>query len=493
LAASRDQGSNLAGLVKDGQLDADNCPQLVEGVRSAAVAGISQVVEIDRVSTMLRVECFPIGTADVRFDPAASGERSSAVTEPPLSGARTADGPTLDPRAIGATLVGLLVTREAELRAARRRLEQVSRAESLGLLVGSVAHDFNNLLTGIRGSLALVKHHVSQEGRDSALVAADAAAQRAGEVTGRLLAFGRGPERVATKADPRLVLQETIDLLRCMPDATRVDTEIEPNLGLVEMLPAALQQVTLNLLINASDAVRSLGEVSGVTLRARKIWQPPRHSGDTPSAWLRISVLDSGPGIDPDIRARIFEPFFTTKGEAGNGLGLCSVKELVERSGGWLEVESELSKGSAFHAYVPLTDDQDTDQEENATQHMPNHRVLICDDEGRLGELTVGLLEEFGFEAASVVRGDEALAAVCGDVPPDALLLDVNLSAGISAVEVLNGLLKRGGTVPVVLTSGLAREDVPEILLQHPSVVGYLPKPYMVEDLVSVITSAIDS
>src|SRR5690606_4415901 len=102
----------------------------------------------------------------------------------------------------------------------------------LGLLAGSVAHDFNNLLTGIRGSLALVKHHVSREGRESALVAADAAAQRAGEVTRRLLAFGRGPEVLPTKADPRLVLQETIDLLRCMPDATRVDAEIEPELGM---------------------------------------------------------------------------------------------------------------------------------------------------------------------------------------------------------------------------------------------------------------------
>src|SRR5690606_9621869 len=123
----------------------------------------------------------------------------------------------------------------AELNAIRRRVEQVNRVESLGMLAGSVAHDFNNLLTGIRGSLALVRHHVSVEGRETALCAAEAAAQRAGEMTRRLLSFTRGPERISARAEPSSVLHETVQLLRCMPDSTRVDTDIEDGLGAVDM------------------------------------------------------------------------------------------------------------------------------------------------------------------------------------------------------------------------------------------------------------------
>lgn len=414
----------------------------------------------------------------------------------------------------------LVFSSDAELEALRRRIDQVNRAESLGLLAGSVAHDFNNLLTGIRGSLALVRHHVSPDGRANALAAADLAAQRAGEVTRRLLTFSRGPDRIQRRAEPFHVLQETVDLMRCIPDTSRVETDIEAELGQVEMLPSELHQVVLNLLINASDAVRSLGGAAGVMLRASTTWRAETGGARTSRRWLRVSVIDQGPGMDATLRQHIFEPFFTTKERGkGTGLGLCSVKELVERVGGWLEVESEVQRGSAFHVYLPLT----TDGIESAppsSQQVPRTRqhVLICDDEGRLADLTVGLLEEFGFSAQAVVRGEEALAllrtaelnargareaesaarvdavgrlAAESVALPKVMLLDVNLGGGMQASEVLNELVRRGSDIKVILSSGLSQEDVPASLRNHRLVVSYLAKPYTVDNLVAAINAAL--
>jgi signal transduction histidine kinase/CheY-like chemotaxis protein len=414
----------------------------------------------------------------------------------------------------------LLFSNDTELDALRRRIDQVNRSESLGLLAGSVAHDFNNLLTGIRGSLALVRHHVSPEGRANALAAADLAAQRAGEVTRRLLTFSRGPDHIQKRAEPLRVLQETVDLMRCIPDTSRVDTDIDAELGQVEMLPSELHQVVLNLLINASDAVRSLGGAAGVMLRASTTGRADAGGDRTSRRWLRVSVIDQGPGMDATLRQNIFEPFFTTKARGkGTGLGLCSVKDLVERVGGWLEVESELQRGSAFHVYLPLTAEAG-ESTPPPSQEVPRtrQRVLICDDEGRLADLTVGLLEEFGFSAQAVVRGEEALALLLGDAKyarpgtgavgqramqrvqagasesseePKVMLLDVNLAGGIPASQVLDELLLRGSSIKVILSSGLSQEDVPASLRNHRLVVSYLAKPYTVDNLVAAINAAL--
>jgi signal transduction histidine kinase/CheY-like chemotaxis protein len=403
----------------------------------------------------------------------------------------------------------LVLTCDTEAALLRRRIEQVNRSESLGLLAGSIAHDFNNLLTGIRGSLALVRHHTSPEGRANALAAADLAAQRAGEMTRRLLTFSRGPERVQRRAEPFRVLQETVDLMRCMPDTSRVDIELDPELGLVEMLPSELHQVVLNLLVNASDAVRGMGGAESVMLRASTTWRTDAGGTRGSRRWLRVSVIDQGPGMDANVRRRIFEPFFTTKAlDRGTGLGLCSVKDLVERAGGWLEVESEVARGSAFHVYLPLTAEPEVAPPASREVVRARQRVLICDDEGRLADLTVGLLEEFGFSAQAVVRGEEAVAVlsnpqnaqrakVGGEVAPSetelprVLLLDVNLAGGMPAQEVLDTLQQREVAVRVILSSGLSAEDVPVSLRQHPLVVTYLAKPYTVDSLVLAINNAL--
>ncbi len=456
----------------------------MRAVRGTAVAGLRQVLELDALPSS-NAELGPWRIELLAWQPDPAQPARDAV---PL----VMSGAPLSPSASEHVL--LLVREEAELGALRQRLEQVNRTESLGLLAGGIAHDFNNLLTGIRGSLAMARHHTSAEVRASALNAADTAAQRAGEVTRRLLTFGRGPDRVSGRAEPLSVLQETVDLLRCIPDSTGVNLDVESELGVVEMLPSDLHQVVLNLLINASDAVRSTGEADHITLRATTTHRTRPGGIGGSVKWLRVSVIDHGPGMDADVRERIFEPFFSTKIRGnGTGLGLSSVKDLVERAGGWLEVESEPTKGSAFHVYLPLSGEY----QPAAVTLVPQSSVvratpavLICDDEGRLGDLTVGLLQEFGYKSTAVLRGEEALAVLAAPSAPRVLLLDVNLSGGMSASEVLHTLSSKSLPVAVILTSGLSAEDQPAELLNHPLVVNYLAKPYTVGELVGAISAA---
>jgi two-component system cell cycle sensor histidine kinase/response regulator CckA len=387
-----------------------------------------------------------------------------------------------------------------ERQALRRELERASRTEMLGKLAGSIAHDFNNLLMGIRGSLALAQQNRSKVSHDGALQAADLAAQRAGEMTRQLLAYSRGPSYVAPRADARGVLVEAADLLSCLPDGARVELDLDPDLGRVDTSPAELHQVVLNLLMNARDAVKPLGARGRVTLSAaRAAGRPAGHaaleapsSSKRPTRWLRVTVADNGSGMDAATLRRIFEPFFTTKpGHEGTGLGLSSVRDIVERAGGWIDVHSKPAEGATFDVYLPfISEGPDMNLEQAGSGKAK--QVLICDDEARLASLTAGLLREFGYDTLAVGAGEEALELLrsrAGAV--GVLLLDVNLAAGVSAQDILRTMKDEGLASPVILTSGFAAEDIPDSLRRHDCVASYLPKPYTVTELVAAIRRAL--
>jgi signal transduction histidine kinase/ActR/RegA family two-component response regulator len=411
-------------------------------------------------------------------------------------------------------LVLVLMHDAQERQALHRALERTTRSEALGKLAGSIAHDFNNLLTGMRGSIALARQNRSEQSRAGALQAADTAAQRAGEMTRQLLAFSRGPAVVTPRADVHAVLKEATALLSCLPDGARVELELRGDLGRVEMTAAALHQVVLNLLMNARDAVKPLGHMGRVTLQATRCAgapdpldpvdplrygpdraydsQPAPSSSKRPSRWIRVTVTDNGVGIAPAIRQRIFEPFFTTKpGHEGTGLGLSSVRDIVEGAGGWIDVQSEPQRGATFSVYLPFLPEGPGMNLEPARPAQVK-RVLICDDESRLASLTAGLLKEFGYDSLAVGAGEEALELLRSR-PKEVgvLLLDVNLAAGVSAHDILRTMKEEGLSSPVILTSGFASEDLPESLRSHDCVASYLPKPYTVTELVSAIRRAL--
>lgn len=423
--------------------------------------------------------------------------RLSLNAFPWTTGDRSLDVECLPTRLGGAPGVVLLLRDDSELGGLRATVSRISRSETIARLVGGIAHDINNLLTGIRGSLALAAQRPSEGSRKDALAAADSAAERAGEVARQLLSFGGagGQRQDAVTTDPAPVLRETTALLSCMLDGIAVELDIAEDLGLVRIPAAQLHRIVLNLLLNARDSVREAGE-GRVSLSAGPTLL--RRPGDGRlRKWLELSVRDTGLGMAPATQVRIFEPFFSTKSEGNaNGLGLTSVRSLLEQAGGWVEVESELAQGTCFNVYLPFVGEGVAMRVENSTvgAAAAGGRVLICDDETRLATLTAGLLEEYGYESATVSEGDEVLEIVgLKNAPVDVLLLDVNLGAGISAGTLLERMHSLGSQIPVILTSGFAPEDLPVSLREHSRVKSYLAKPYTVEELVDAIADAMQS
>lgn len=371
-----------------------------------------------------------------------------------------------------------------------------ARFESVGRLASSVAHDFNNLLTGLRGSLALIRHGASDQSRLRALNAAEAASDRASELIRQMLVVARGSQTEVDAgpldtAEPGLVVQETVQLFSCIAQRIEMAVEIEPNLGRVDMRSTHLHQVVLNLLMNARDAVRELGARARVSVSAVRCSRASLAGMPAGERWVCLTVKDNGVGIPPALRRVVFEPYFSTKsGPEGWGLGLSNVKALVERIGGWVELESEEQQGTSVHVFLPLAGDVFMNGDRQDHTEVAPQRILICDDETRLADLTAGLLEDFGYHATSVSDGNAALAALERS-DAHVLLLDVNLASGLSTADLLTRLRVRSAPPRVILTSGLAPDEVPSAIRQHPLVTGYLAKPYTVEELTLRIEQAL--
>jgi two-component system cell cycle sensor histidine kinase/response regulator CckA len=248
----------------------------------------------------------------------------------------------------------------SERKKAAQQMEQLhtQRLEATGLLAGGVAHDFNNLLAVIQGSCdVLVRLTASDDPRSELLQQIDSAAKHASTLTRQLLAFSR---RQVLK--PRLIdLNATISSLESIirsliGQRIEVRSWLDPTLPPVNADPAQIEQVVLNLVVNARDAMPNGGRLELET--ARPTAAEVRAAGGAPGAeLLRLSIKDTGSGMAPEIKARIFEPFFTTKGPGkGTGLGLSTVYGIVRQSGGFITVESEIGKGTTFHVFLPERD-----------------------------------------------------------------------------------------------------------------------------------------
>jgi signal transduction histidine kinase len=244
----------------------------------------------------------------------------------------------------------------AERSAAEKQLEQLhaQRLEATGLLAGGVAHDFNNLLAVIVGACdVVVKMTDPRDARREILGQIEAAAARANALTRQLLAFSR--RQVLT---PRVIdLNRTIAELEhiCRPlvgEAIELRWSLDPSLPRVNADPAQIEQVLVNLIVNARDAMPAGGTLELETARASSEDASPQAPGDR--RLVRLSVKDTGAGMSSDTKSRIFEPFFTTKAPGkGTGLGLSTVYGIVRQSGGFITVDSELAKGTTFHVFLP--------------------------------------------------------------------------------------------------------------------------------------------
>ena len=372
---------------------------------------------------------------------------------------------------------------EAELRASQLQLQQSQKLEAIGQLAGGVAHDFNNMLTAIIGYTDLSLRRVGMENSIRRnLEETKKAAERAASLVRQLLAFSRKQILEPKVLDLNDVVKDMQKMLtRLIGEDVRLATRLEPDLGSVKADPCQVEQIIVNLVVNARDAMPRGGrvtiETANTTLDERAVL---KHVSVKPGAYVMLSVSDTGSGMDQETQQRIFEPFFTTKEIGkGTGLGLSTVYGIVKQSGGNIWVYSEPGMGTVFKVYLPRIDDATavTVEKQETTVLRGSETILLVEDEDVVRGLTKKILMQAGYNVLDAKGGEEAIR-VCRAYPGpiDLLLTDVVMPE-ISGKEVAERLVELRTGIRVLFMSGYTDEAI----FQHgvlDASVEFLQKPF---------------
>ncbi len=351
-------------------------------------------------------------------------------------------------------------------RALEEKLRVSERLDGIGRLAGGVAHDFNNLLTVIQGNLDLALAELpSEHPLRPALEDTYDASVRAATITRQLLAFGRRQVLTARAVSLNEVIESMAGLLRrVVGEAVEVTFELASELSPVLVDPAQLEQVILNLVLNARDAMPRGGKLRIETAPISPL--APGDAASSPRGFVRLRVEDTGTGMAPEVRARLFEPFFTTKGPGqGTGLGLASVYGIVQQSGGTIEVKSELGRGSTFLIDFPAASD-DVNPSRRSAAVVPRRggpkTVLVAEDQEAVRRLVARVLEQDGLVVLVAANAEEAEAlARAHQGRIDLLLTDVVMPR-TSGSELAKRLQLSNPALEVVYMSGFAADTLEE-------------------------------
>ncbi len=396
--------------------------------------------------------------------------------------------------AIALSDIGSRKEAQQQVRKLQMQLQQSQKMEALGQLAGGVAHDFNNLLTSIISFSGFVRDELpegdpAREDIDEVLAAAD----RATGLTRQLLLFSRQRSVELQSVDVRDALQQIEKLLR---RTIGVDIELVVRIekGNMTILadPTQLDQVILNLVVNARDAMPSGGRVEIVASRA-EVKTSSEPDPLQPGMYVKIEVRDTGVGMSPEVQQRIFEPFFTTKElNKGTGLGLATCYGVVKQLGGTIEVESAVGQGTTFTILIP--------EEANAGVTIARERVvsqdlrgtetiLLIEDETTIRDAAVRTLEARGYRVLAAADAVEALKIFnANQFTIDAVFSDVLLPNG-NGFEIAAEIRRRNPKLPILMTSGYAGDRAPENRDDYP----ILWKPYKPQELAERLRSCIDS
>jgi signal transduction histidine kinase len=345
-----------------------------------------------------------------------------------------------------------VAARTRQLEDAQTQLVQSQKMEAVGRLAGGVAHDFNNLLTIITGRSELLLRALPADHprrRDMELILQTA--ERAATLTAQLLAFSRKQILQPQALDLNAVVLRIAPMLRrLIGEDVELVTELEPALGSVRADPGQVEQVVMNLAVNARDAMPRGGR-----LRIRTATVAEEEPG---GRWARLEVADTGTGMSAETRARIFEPFFTTKGPGeGTGLGLSMVYGIVEQSGGRIAVASEVGRGTTFEILLPVTESIAPAEPPTAEAPAPTTRaetILLVEDEPEVREMTRELLEAEGYRVLSAGRPDEALERARRLEGPIHLLLTDVVMPQMNGRELAERLTHMRADLRVLFMSG---------------------------------------
>ena len=378
---------------------------------------------------------------------------------------------------------------EAALRESEAQLRQAQKMEAVGRLAGGIAHDFNNLMAIVAGQGELLEDMgAAEDERRDSLVLIQEAARRAIGLTRQLLAISRKQVLQRIVLDLNEVIGSVSDLLqRVMGGDIEVSIALAPDLGRVRADRGQIEQVLLNLVLNARDAMRQGGRLTIETGNATL------QTGTAPGQYVMLTLSDTGTGIPPEILAHIFEPFVTTKGPGeGTGLGLATVHGIIQQHDGRITVDSAVGRGSTFRLYLPLVTDPVVAQAEptEATPHG-HETILVVEDEPDVRTVIKRSLQALGYTVIEASGAEEALCVMDTRGDSVELVLTDVVMPRKSGRELVDELRRRWPGLPVIFMSAYADEAIANHALDDPGVV-LVPKPFTRSDLARAVRAMLD-
>jgi PAS domain S-box-containing protein len=389
-------------------------------------------------------------------------------------------------------VAGRHVTAEKEsadaLERAQRQTAHLQKMEAIGQLTGGVAHDFNNLLMIVSGHAQRLKSRVSEPRDARSVEAIQMAAQRGENLTRQLLSFSR-----TLPLDPTVI--NVADAVRAMRDVLagslhvniEFSVDIPGNTWPVSVDKSELDLSLVNLVVNARDAMPDGGRIS---ITAENVTLDPTDPIDGKSGdYVALNVVDTGGGIPPELLSRVVEPFFTTKGpDKGTGLGLSQVYGFAYRSGGTMQIRSEVGRGTTITIYLPRSHaaiDAPSPDDAAPYRAADNRTILVVEDNPDVKNVAVSLLEELGYRTVAVETADEALGILAAGQKVNLVFTDVALPGELDGLALARRVTHSYGNIPIVLTTGYTK--VFDSDLEFP----VLRKPYQIAALGRLIHQAL--
>lgn len=386
---------------------------------------------------------------------------------------------------------------EAEKNKLELQIRHAQKMEAIGTLAGGIAHDFNNLLAGILGYSNMLK--MSANPGETTYKAADVierAADRASQLTQQLLGFARKGKLQIAPVDPRTTINDVVSLLsRTIDKNIKITQKLRA--GEAKMLgdPGQIQQVLLNLGLNARDAMPEGGDLTFETdIVVIDAATSRRYSDLPPGDYVMISVTDSGCGMSREVQDRVFEPFFTTKEQGkGTGMGLAMVYGIVKNHGGGISLYSEEGSGTTFKVYLPLTRTPDAaplplESREPVRGHG---RILVIDDEDVVREMATDMLVALGYTVMTAADGDEALALYREKMNEIDLAVIDMVMPRMGGRDCFRELKKLNPAIKAILSTGYSRDGAAQEILDE-GMMGFAQKPYRMNQLSELVASVLN-
>ena len=385
---------------------------------------------------------------------------------------------------------------EQEQEKLKEQLTQAEKLEAIGTLAGGIAHDFNNLLMGIQGYTSLMLLDIdSKHPNYDKLKAIESQVKSGADLTKQLLGYSQGGRYLITTIDLNELVANSILMFARFKKEIRVHQKYEPSLWKVKVDRGQMEQVFLNLYINAWQAMPGGGalylETNNIVLDEDYM----KAFDIEPGYYVKVSVTDTGAGMDKKTKQRIFEPFFTTKEMGkGAGLGLATVYGIIRGHKGMINVYSEKGQGSTFNIYLPASEQEETKSEAPISKIQKNSgAILLVDDDKMIRDVTGAMLTRLGYQVMTAPSGEEAVAIYRANRERIDLVIVDMIMPEMGGGEIIDKLRTINPEAKIILSSGYSLNGEAKDIMDRGGAQAFIQKPFQIQELADRIQEIINA